>query len=157
MAHWAGIPAPSSSDRILLFKLGHVADIWLFVPTFATTGEAEGTLLLPLPDDLAPGSYELRLMTPNPDATALLKVIARSEPLTVTRRITLIPVLGAGNSLRFRLVGAEPRTYNVEAAQNLVPADWRVVGTLTVQTGDTPEFSQSITSTDQVRFYRVSK
>ena len=35
------------------FQLGYVADIWLFVPTFPTTGVAEGTLALPLPADLS--------------------------------------------------------------------------------------------------------
>jgi len=158
-AHWAGIPAPSSNDWIMLFQLGHVADNWLFVPAFRTTGGADGTLSLPLPNDLTPGSYELRLMTPNPDAPALLKSLARSEPLTVKAagRVTIIPTLGPGGIFRFRIAGAEPGTYTVETTPTLVPPEWRMAGTVTVQAGATPEFSESIASVSNARFYRLSK
>ena len=160
MAHWAGIPAPTSLDSIMLFELGHVADIWLFVPTFPTTGEAEGTVLVTLPADLAPGSYELRLMAPLPDSS-VLHSIARSEPLTVigdpgNGPPRLVPVLGAHNTLRFRLIGAAPGVYHVEATGKLAPADWREVSTLTVQPGSPAEFTENIEAAYQARFYRVS-
>jgi hypothetical protein len=158
-AHWAGIPAPSSEDRLMLFQLGRVADIWLFVPTFPTTGEAEGFLSLSLPNDLTPGTYELRLMVPNPDVPALHKVIARSEPLTVTAPglVTLVPILGDGKAFRIQIMGSEPGTYKVEATQTLASPDWHTISILTIQPGETPEFSVSIDSVSQACFYRLSK
>ena len=156
-AHWAGIPAPGTNDSIMLFQLGYVADIWLFVPTFPTTGAAEGILALPLPTDLAPGTYEFRLMGPDPETAPLLSVLARSEPLTVSSHIVLSPALAPGRTFRFRLTGAPPGTYNVEATQTLWPPNWHVIGTLTVQPGDTPEFAESIDAAVQARFFRVSR
>jgi hypothetical protein len=83
-ATWAGIPTPTASDNIQLFTLGSTAfnssDIVAWWPT---TGMAGGTLPLLLPADLAPGSYELRLSSPDPDVPALGKLIARSEPIRV--------------------------------------------------------------------------
>ncbi len=84
-------------------------------------------------------------------------VAARSEPLTVTGPITLTPSLGSGGAFRFRILGAVPGTYHIEAARTLNPRDWQVIGTLNVQPGDTPEFAESIESAGQARFYRVSR
>jgi hypothetical protein len=156
-AHWAGIPWPSTNDSIMLFQLGFVADIWLFVPTYPTTGAAEGTMAVPLPTDLASGTYELRLMGPTPESAPLLTVLARSEPLTVNGPIILVPALGPGRTFRFRVTGAAPGTYHVEATQTLWPPNWQVIGTLIVQPGDTPEFAESIDAAVQRRFFRVSR
>ena len=61
------------------------------------------------------------------------------------------------NALRFRILGAAPGTYNVEATQTLLPPDWHVVGNLTVHQGEIPEFSEDILPSVQARFYRVSR
>jgi hypothetical protein len=116
-------------------------------------------MALPLPIDLAPGTYELRLMGPTPESAPLLTVLARSEPLTVDRPIILVTALGPGRTFRFRVTGAAPGTYgtyNVEAAQTLWPPNWQFIGTLNVQSGNTPEFVES-NAVVQTHFFRVSR
>jgi len=62
-ATWSGIPSPTPSDWIGLYASG-AADTsyltWLY-----TTGSANGTLQLSIPENLASGSYELRLFSQN--------------------------------------------------------------------------------------------
>jgi beta-propeller repeat-containing protein len=83
-ATWAGIPTPTASDNIQLYTLGSTAfNSSEIVAWWPTTGTAGGTLPLLLPADLAPGSYELRLSSPDPEVPALGKLIARSEPIRV--------------------------------------------------------------------------
>lgn len=96
-ATWAGIPAPTASDDLRLHALGtsdsypgEVAAWW------QTTGTAGGNLSLTLPAGLAMGWYELRLLSPDPNFSNLLAVIARSEPIllgaaTTTTTPTPVP------------------------------------------------------------------
>lgn len=154
-ATWAGIDPPSPDDRLILFPLGDRADSFIFLPTYETTGNAAGALLLVLPATLAPGSYELRLMTPNPVEPSLLATVARSEPLTLLRPITLVPTVESGSILRVRVNGLRPGTYKVEASETLQPLNWRVVATNTVETGPLAEFTESVNSSLPRRFYRV--
>ena len=158
-AHWEGIHDPSPHDQLLLFPLGATADGRLFVPSYPTTGEAEGTLTFPVPNDLEPGTYELRLMTPQPDFPALLEPSARSEPLTITAGpMRLLPPAVIGTStFRFQIADAQPGNYTVQAADSLSPPIWRPIGGVVVSAGPLAQFSIQIDSTNQVRFFRMTK
>jgi hypothetical protein len=83
-ATWAGIPTPTSSDYLRLFALGSAGDEFDDVQIYwPTTGRAGGTLSLALPAGLAPGWYELRLLSPDPSFSNLPTAIARSEPIRI--------------------------------------------------------------------------
>lgn len=83
VATWAGNPTPSPSDYLRLFALGSAGDDFddPFIG-WTTPNAAAGRLPLMVPADLAPGWYELRLLSPDPNS--LLPVpIARSEPIHI--------------------------------------------------------------------------
>jgi len=120
-ATWAGIPAPTSNDQLMLFPLGALADRTSAVTSVSTTGTGNGTRMLALPRGLASGTYELRLMSPDPNLPAELTVIARSQPLSVLTPLTLIPSIEAGDTFRLRFNGSATETYNVEATDILAP------------------------------------
>ncbi len=80
-ANWAGIPIPTTNDFVLLFALGSGSETYLdFWPT---GGAAAGTLTLTLPAGLPFGTYELRLLSTDPDFYNLPESIARSKPIHV--------------------------------------------------------------------------
>ena len=112
-ATWGGIPTPTTSDQLVLFALGERSNDVNALATFATGGTATGTLALPLPATLTPATYELRLMSPDPNSPAILSVIARSAPLYV--------VNGGGGGAVSLVVTGNPATgpYAVEAQTSL--------------------------------------
>jgi hypothetical protein len=80
-ATWAGIPNPGPEDYLILYSLG--AGGATYVSWWTTGGGAAGTLALTLPGNLAFGSYEIRLLTPDPNQGGLLESVARSQPIRV--------------------------------------------------------------------------
>jgi hypothetical protein len=80
-ATWAGIPAATADDVLDLFPLGSWAGAYDAVASWPTGGAAGGTLPLALPLGLASGTYELRLLSPDPNNFNQPTVIARSEPI----------------------------------------------------------------------------
>src|SRR5262249_216366 len=83
-ATWADLSPPPPIAPIQVFTLGSTAnDASDVIVWWQTTGTAAGTLSLLLPPDLAAGSYELRLVTADPDHSGLPGVIARSAPIHV--------------------------------------------------------------------------
>lgn len=82
-ATWAGIPVPTASDELRLYTLASASGGYDHVAAWPTTGASSGTLSLALPPTLEPRWYELRLLSPDPDTSGLLSVIARSEPIKV--------------------------------------------------------------------------
>ncbi len=89
-ATWGGIPAPSSRDELVLYPLGESADDTNAVAAYPTTGAATGSLPLTIPGTMPQGTYELRLLTPDPrpEFNSLLVVVARSEPVYVSNGAT---------------------------------------------------------------------
>jgi hypothetical protein len=84
VATWAGIPTPGASDELRLHPLGGSNDALGEVAGWWVIGDgASGTVSLQVPDGLAAGWYELRLLSPGPDSSSLLTVVARSEPIRV--------------------------------------------------------------------------
>ena len=84
-ATWAGLPAPSPNDELRLYTLGSLTDAFEEVASWPTTGAANGTLQLTLPNPLVPGihTYELRVLSGDPESSNLLGVMARSQPVRV--------------------------------------------------------------------------
>jgi subtilase family serine protease len=80
-ATWAGAPLPSANDFLLLHKLGAMTDD--YVAYWPTGGTAGGTLLLTLPPGLTSGTYELRLLSADPNFSNLPEEIARSRPIRI--------------------------------------------------------------------------
>ena len=156
-AMWGGIPEPTAKDQLMLFPLGALADRTSAVASVSTTGAENGTRVLALPGGLASGTYELRLMSPDPNLTAELTVIARSEPLSILTPITLIPLIEAGDTFRLRFNGAATETYNVEATDTLAPPDWKIVSVLKADEKGIAEFSEKLSPARRTRFYRVSR
>ena len=94
-ATWAGIPAPTASDVLSLYLLGSgelgIAPDRPALTSWPTGGAAGGTLVLTLPPALLPGTYELRLLNPDPNSYNQLTAIARSEPIRVGGSATSQP------------------------------------------------------------------
>ena len=70
VVRWRGIPAPTSTDWIGLYLPGspNTAFIdWIYVSCSKTPGNPDrrGSCDFPIPDSLAPGTYELRLLANN--------------------------------------------------------------------------------------------
>ena len=84
-ATWAGLPAPSPNDELRLYTLGSLTGAFEEVASWPTTGAANGTLQLTLPNPLVPGihTYELRVLSGDPEFSNLLGVMARSHPVRV--------------------------------------------------------------------------
>lgn len=82
-AVWAGVPG-TVSDLLCLYVLGTSGGVIdPVVATWPTGGASGGTLDLNLPPELSPGTYELRLLTPDPNYFGLLAPIVRSEPIRI--------------------------------------------------------------------------
>ncbi len=79
-ASWAGLPAPTSSDRIHLNTLGGGSLSFEELAAWSTGGTAGGTMSVALPGTLEPGWYELRLLTLE---DGVLTIVGRSEPFRV--------------------------------------------------------------------------
>jgi len=157
-ATWSGIPTPTTDDVIELFRLGEFSHGPFVLTNYHTTGAAAGTLPLPLPPALPPGSYDFRLLGTDPDAPAQLKVIARSEPVTVLPRPRLFVSLEVpARILHLRGEGLSAGTYNVEATDKLAPAAWQVIGALASTNGGSAEFTEAISFARTARFYRLAR
>jgi hypothetical protein len=82
---WSGIPAPTASDHLRICGLGALGGSFCEVSSSWSTGSAAaGALLMALPADLAPGLYDVRLMSPDAADLDILKPIGRSEPIRVS-------------------------------------------------------------------------
>jgi hypothetical protein len=82
-ASWSGIATVTNDDWLNLYVLGGLSDSTYRVASWRTTGATAGTLQLALPAALAPGWYELRLLSPDPKQFGTLGVVARSAPIKV--------------------------------------------------------------------------
>jgi len=80
---WDGLPVPTANDALLLYPLGSAGGTFSYFAAWATTGTAAGALTLVLPAPVPDGTYELRLVSGNPDFGNLPDVMARSRPLHV--------------------------------------------------------------------------
>jgi hypothetical protein len=143
--------------RFVLYGLGKRSDSFIFLPTYETMGLAEGSFPLALPETLASGSYELRLLIPDPEALPLLKTVARSEPLIVLPAIRLVPVLEGGNVLRVHIQGLRAGPYRVEASESAHSWDWQTLTNGVAESGQTAEFLEPMDSGHSRHFYRVSQ
>ena len=86
---WAGLPSPSQDDYLYLAPLGDVSGaLGTVVAWWSTNGAADGQLAIPLPGGIAPGEYEMRLVSTDPNDYGLLNVVARSEPIHVVDSVT---------------------------------------------------------------------
>jgi hypothetical protein len=79
-ASWA-LPNPTPDDYLILYTLGSGSEP--YVSWWTTGGAAAGNLALALPAGLPHGSYELRLLTPDPNYGGLLQAVARSQPIRI--------------------------------------------------------------------------
>jgi hypothetical protein len=79
-ASWA-LPNPTATDYLILYVLGAPSEP--YVAWWTTGGAAAGNLALTIPANLPHGSYELRLLTPDPNYGGLLTAVARSQPIRV--------------------------------------------------------------------------
>ena len=83
---WAGLPEPATNDELRLYTLGSTdGPLGDQVASWPTGGAAGGTLVLALPPELPTGTYELRLISRDPNFSDLFGVMARTQPLTVAR------------------------------------------------------------------------
>ncbi|MFO1500459.1 MAG: hypothetical protein U1G07_19105, partial [Verrucomicrobiota bacterium] len=142
---------------IYLLKLGDPAHSFTVLETYRTTGADVGTVAVRLPSTLAPGAYEFRLFTVDPDRAPLLKEIARSEPLSITDTPGLVATVEGGQLLRLAAAGLPPRSYRVEATEQLDRPDWQVIGSLSVGGAGSSAFHEAIRPTRPTRFYRLSE
>jgi len=78
---WAGVPIPSPEDTLVLYPLGALSGD--YVAWWTTGGAGAGTLGLPLPANLPYATYEIRLLSPDPNWGGLLDTVARSQPIRV--------------------------------------------------------------------------
>ena len=96
-ASWAGVPIPSPDDYLVLYPLG--ATYEAYVAWWLTGGAGAGNLALPLPANLAYGTYEIRLLSPDPNYGGLLEAVARSQPIRVGAPAPAPPACGVGPEL----------------------------------------------------------
>ena len=80
-ATWAGVQIPTTDDFLLLFALGSGSET--YVAYWPTGGAAAGTMTFTLPVGLASGSYEIRVLSTDPDFYNLPEAVARSRPIHV--------------------------------------------------------------------------
>ena len=78
-ATWAGVQIPTTDDFLLLFALGSHSET--YVAYWPTGGAAAGTMTFPLPAGLASGTYEIRVLSTDPDFYNLPGAVARSQPI----------------------------------------------------------------------------
>jgi hypothetical protein len=69
------------------------------VAWWLTGGAGAGNLALPLPANLAYGTYEIRLLSPDPNYSGLLQSVARSQPIRVGAPAPAPPACGVGPEL----------------------------------------------------------
>jgi hypothetical protein len=81
---WKGIATPTQDDHLRLCGLGSFGSSFCEVASSWSTGASAGTRSLPLPEDLAPGWYDVRLMSPDPEDLDIQKPIGRSDPFRVS-------------------------------------------------------------------------
>lgn len=79
-ASWA-LPNATPTDYLILYALGSPSGT--YAAWWTTGGAATGDLALAIPADLAHGSYELRLLTPDPNHGGQLETVARSQPIRI--------------------------------------------------------------------------
>lgn len=94
---WGGVPIPSPEDALVLYPLGGLSGAG--VTSWATGGAAAGTLTVALPANLAYGTYEIRLLSPDPNLGNLLDTVARSQPIRVRAPTAPPPACGVGPEL----------------------------------------------------------
>jgi subtilase family serine protease len=82
-ATWAGLPAPGPIDELRLYPLGWPGDDFTIIASWPTTGAATGTLVLTLPTAIAPGTYELRVLSADPNVGGFLEHMTRSRPMRI--------------------------------------------------------------------------
>jgi hypothetical protein len=156
-AAWSGIPSPTTNDQLQLFRLGDSGHGPFILTNYNTTGAAAGTLPLPLPPTLPPGSYDFRLLGTDPDFPALLKVIARREPVTVLPPPRFfVSIEKPAHILHVVVEGLPTGTYNVQATDNLAPAVWQSIGSLVSTNGSPAGFTDPISFARTTRFYRLT-
>jgi len=80
-ATWAGVQVPTTDDFLLLFALGSGSET--YVAYWPTGGAAAGTMTFTLPAGLAFGTYEIRLLSTDPDFYNLPEAVARTQPIHV--------------------------------------------------------------------------
>jgi Beta-propeller repeat len=91
---WAGLPAPGPNDHFRLSPLGDVSgDLEKVAAWWPTNGAAAGQMALRLPEGVAPGEYEMRLISTDPNFYGLPTVVARSEPVHVVDSIVTSPTV----------------------------------------------------------------
>jgi hypothetical protein len=160
-ATWAGLTNASSNDRLALYRLGQTGAGAFLDASYPTTGEAAGSINLQLSKKLTPGTYEFRLMSTDPQYSALLTVVARSEPVVILAKPAPTPRLvcarNPNGSFSLRVDGAVAQKYNIEATETLNPPNWHVIGPLAEDASGTPEFNDQISPASHGRFYRLAK
>jgi hypothetical protein len=93
---WAGIAGPTSNDHLRVCSLGAASDSACEVTAWWPTGGAGGgTLEIGLPAGLAPGWYDVRLLSPDAESYGVLKPIGRSEPILLVPEPRGATVAGA--------------------------------------------------------------
>jgi hypothetical protein len=110
-ATWAGVPRAGADNHMRLYTLGspdgYPGEILAWWPT---TGAAAGTEALALPDGLAPGWYELRLYSSDPEYPSLPQMVARSEPIRVDGQGSTTTTLPPGSSCDVACDDGDPCT-----------------------------------------------
>jgi hypothetical protein len=88
---WAGLPSPGPDDYLYLAPLGDVfGALGTVVAWWPTNGAAAGQLPIPLPGGIAPGEYEMRIVSSDPNDYGLMNVVARSEPVHVVGSVDTV-------------------------------------------------------------------
>lgn len=96
-ASWAGVPIPTAGDYLVLYPLGAMSEA--YVAWWLTGGAGAGNLALTLPASLAYGTYEVRLLSPDPNYGGLLVAVARSQPIRLRAPAPPPPSCGVGPEL----------------------------------------------------------
>lgn len=156
-ASWSGVSVPTSNDQIYLLPLGDAAHGPFVLGTYPTPVTGDGAMPIALPTTLAPGAYELRLYTTDPDRAPSLKQVARCEPFWIRDGPTFKGTLEWNHIFRLSVAGLSPGTYHVQATEGLNPPDWQVVGDLTVNAPEPTYFNDAFHNSRGGRFYRISK
>jgi hypothetical protein len=154
-ATWGGIASPTANDLLVLYELGERTDHFIFKPTYETMSKADGSRPIKLPETLPSGSYELRLLTPDPTAPPLLMTVARTEPLTILKRLRLVPSLEPRGVLAVRVEGLQAGPYRVEFSEDLSASTWQPLTNAVAEAGQPTEFRERLEPSRPRRFYRV--
>jgi hypothetical protein len=127
---WQNIGAPTTQDWLTLNPVGAADANWL--AWIYGTGRASDSALFPLPSNLTPGSYEVRLFS-----NGTFNRLAVSNAITVT---AAGPVLAASPAL------VAPNGAMTVSWQNIAsptPNDW--IGVFPIGTGDTSYYTRIFT------------